>query len=512
MTARRFAPDPALAILLTLAVAARLAVFYLAPNVHWPDEIYQALEPAHRLVFGSGAIAWEWVVGARSWLLPGFYAALMEIGRVFRPSPAAIDAPIAVVMAIAGIAPVMCAYRWGRTLFDPTGALVAAALPALWVDLIYMSGHTLAEVLAGDLLPVALYLGLPARDALVSRRRLWAAGAVIGLVVDLRFHLAPALFIAAMSIGGWHGSYRRWLALVAGACAPILALGLLDWATLGHPFQSIALNLWFNLAESGDYAGRSPWATLIVLPFALWNLGAVAMLLAAIAGARRFPAPAFVAVAIFATYSFVAHKEYRFIYPALPLIAILAGFGTADLLRVLRQTWPRSFGRAAIPAALAILFWLGTSAAIAQSPVYRNAWTRERAQLLAFDYVSRQPDLCGLGLYGMWWIVTPGASALPPGVGFYQSTRDGLAHDGAAFNYLVAWGRTAVPDPRYRRAACFDGDAGADGAWQLRVCVWRRDGGCAANAAPPFPVNWPRTMTGKPEIARDYDWTGRDER
>lgn len=506
----RIAPE--FAALAVLAFAARLAVFYLVPNVHWPDEIYQSLEPAHRLVFGSGAVAWEWVVGARSWLVPGFFAALMEIGRAFGGSPAAIDAPIAIVMAILGVAPVICAYRWGRTLFDPAGALVAAALPALWVDLIYMSGHTLAEVLAGDLLPVALYLGLPARDAVASRARLWAAGMVLGLIFDLRFHLAPALAIAAMSICGWRGGYRRWLALVAGACVPVLALGLLEWATLGHPFQSIALNLWFNLAESGDYAGRSPWATLIVLPFALWNVGAIAMLAAAAAGARRFPAPAFVAVGIFATYSFVAHKEYRFIYPALPLIAILAGFGTADLLCVLRRTRPRLFARAAFPAALAILFWLGASTAIAQSPIYRNAWTRERAQLLAFDYVSRQPDPCGVGLYGMWWIVTPGADALPPHVGFYQSTRGGLAHDGGAFNYLVAWGRTAVPDPRYRRAACFDGDAGADGAWQLRVCVWHRDGGCTASAAPPFPVNWPSTMTGTREIARDYDWSGPDER
>ncbi len=495
--------------LLTLAVAARLAVFYLVPNIHWPDEIYQALEPAHRLVFGSGAVAWEWVVGARSWLLPGFFAALMEIGRAFGTSPAAADAPIAVVMAIAGTAPVICGYRWARTWFDPLGALVAAALPALWVDLIYMSGHTLAEVLAADLLPVALYLGLPARDAVVSRQRLWIAGAVLGLIFDLRFHLAPALLVVAIAICGWRGHYRRWLALIAGACAPVLVLGLLDWATLGHPFQSIALNLWFNLQEGGDYAGRSPWATLIVLPFALWNVGAVAMLAAAVVGARRFPAPAFVVIAIFATYSVVAHKEYRFIYPALPLIAVLAGFGTADLVRAVS---PRFIARAAVPAALAILFWLGTSAAIAQSPIYRNAWTRERAQLLAFDFISRQADPCGVGLYGVWWIVTPGASALPPRVGFYQSKRGDLGHDGAAFNYLVAWGRTELSHPRYHRAACFDGDAGENGLWQLRVCVWRRDGGCAASAAPPFPVNWPSTMTGKREIARDYDWDGPDER
>ncbi len=512
MSAGRLAIAPELAVLLAAAFAARLAVIYLAPNIHWPDEIYQAMEPAHRLVFGNGAVAWEWVVGARSWLLPGFFAALMEVGRLFGNSPLAIDFPIYAVMALAGCAPAFCAYRWGEKFFGPSGAVVAAVLPAAWVDLIYMSGHTLAEVLAADFLPVALYLGLPVRDAAVSRRRLWAAGAVLGLIVDLRFHLAPALLVAAICICGRRGGNRRWLAVIAGACGPVLALGLLDWASLGHPFQSIVLNVWFNLHQSGAYAGRAPWATLIVLPFALWNVGAVAILAAAIAGARRFSAPALVAIAIFAVYSFVAHKEYRFIYPALPLIAILAGFGTAELLRVARQAWPKLLAHAAIPAALAILFWLGTSAAIAQSPIYRNAWMRARPQLLAFDYVSRRGDLCGVGLYGMKWAITPGHSRLPPAAGFYQSSRDGLASDAAAFNYLVAWERTPPPDGRYRRLACFGAENEREGGWPVGVCVWRRDRGCAPAAAAPFPVNWPGTLAGKPAMGKEYDWTTPDDR
>ena len=32
---------------------------------------YQSLEPAHRLVFGYGMLAWEFIEGARNWALPG---------------------------------------------------------------------------------------------------------------------------------------------------------------------------------------------------------------------------------------------------------------------------------------------------------------------------------------------------------------------------------------------------------------------------------------------------------
>ncbi|HEY7991371.1 MAG TPA: hypothetical protein VID77_08270 [Stellaceae bacterium] len=509
--ADRAAWRPELIALLAAAALARLAVFYLAPNVHWPDEIYQALEPAHRLVFGTGAVAWEWTLGARSWLLPGFVAALMEVGRLIGDSHTAIDFPVHLFMAAAGCAPVACAYCWGRRFAGRAGGFVAGAVPALWVDSIYLSGHTLAEVLAADCLPVALYLGLPA-SGVASRARLWLAGAFLGLTFDLRYHLAAALAVAALAILWRRGGYRQWLALIAGACGPVLAMGLLDWATLGHPFQSIFLNLAFNVAQGGDYAGRSSWLTLIVLPVYLWHAGAIAMLTAAAIGTRRLPSAALVAIAIFATYSFVAHKEYRFIYPALVLIAILAGIGSAEILRAARAAWPQALSSGAVAASALTLFWLAISIAIAQSPIYRDAWTRARGQLLAFNYASRQPDLCGVGLYGMKWPVTPGQTALPPTVRLYQSTRSGLMNDAPAFNYLVTWGSVAVPASRYRRAACFDGDAGADGTWQLRVCVWRRDGGCDASAAPPFPVNWPGTLAGKTAMGEEYDWVSGNDR
>src|SRR5260370_11377538 len=48
-------------------------------GIYWPDEIYQSLEPAHRLAFGYGMIAWEFVEGARSWLLPGALAGLLKV-------------------------------------------------------------------------------------------------------------------------------------------------------------------------------------------------------------------------------------------------------------------------------------------------------------------------------------------------------------------------------------------------------------------------------------------------
>jgi len=59
---------------LAAGAALRLWLAFSDDGVHWPDEIYQTLEPAHRAAFGYGLLAWEFLEGARSWALPGLIA------------------------------------------------------------------------------------------------------------------------------------------------------------------------------------------------------------------------------------------------------------------------------------------------------------------------------------------------------------------------------------------------------------------------------------------------------
>src|SRR6185437_12055689 len=272
---------------LIAAFGLRLGVALAVPNIHWPDEIYQVMEPAHRLVFGTGAVSWEWVAGIRSWLLPGAVAALMEVGRALGALPARINLPVAVAFAAAGCVPVACAYRWGRAP-GRAAACAAAVVAATWIDLVYMSGHPLTEVAAADCLPAALYLGLKRGGTFASRHRLWLAGVLLGLTFVLRFHLGPALAVAAFGMCGvGRGAWPRWRAAIAGACAPVLAAALLDWATLGTPFQSIWLNVWVNTAMGvSSEAGRAPFLTLWILPLEIWGtIGFLAVLVTALLGA-----------------------------------------------------------------------------------------------------------------------------------------------------------------------------------------------------------------------------------
>ena len=71
-----------LGFILIVAFLVRLYLAVAFPSIHWPDEIFQYLEQAHRLVFKYGAIPWEFREGTRFWLVPGFLAGPLKLSDV----------------------------------------------------------------------------------------------------------------------------------------------------------------------------------------------------------------------------------------------------------------------------------------------------------------------------------------------------------------------------------------------------------------------------------------------
>jgi GPI mannosyltransferase 3 len=473
-----------LAGLLLLGLILRLVITFAFPSINVPDETYQTIEQALRLTTGVGFVPWEFETGIRSWLLPGLFAGLMEIAKLAGSRPENPTA-IYIFMDILSLLPVVCGFLWGLRAFGLAGAVVVGFVNASWPDLIYFAPHTLTEVAAGNVFVSALYVAYPDRQE-VSSGRLFAAGILFGLTFVLRFHIAPAIAVGVAGVCGLEVR-RSWIPMILGALLPLIAGGLLDTLTLGFPLQSIWLNAWVNLYQGkSEEFGVLSWFYLLGVIAILWG-GAFAFIIAlASLGGRRLPLLLAVTGTIFATSSLIPHKEYRFIYPALPLIATLAGIGSVELLDALwRALRPRT-GRF-IGALIAASVWGCVSVLLLGSAPFQHLLLRFSGDIAAARALSDTAAVCGIAVYELtppFWPL--GHAYVREGIALYLLGSDKeLVAEESKFNAIVTKQSTTVPAPSFTRRTCFANGYG--GWWQgVRnnelaepVCIWLRPETCA---------------------------------
>lgn len=451
-----------LAGILVLALALRLAVVLALPSIYFPDEIFQTLEPAHRLVFGYGVVPWEYRLGIRSWVLPGFLAGLLWLGSLFGEAPEIATRFVGICLAAISLLVVAAAFLLGRRV-SLTHAVTAGFAAAIWFELVQQAGRTLSEVVAT--VPLVVALTLASRPEL-DRVRLIGSGFLLALSFVLRFQLAPGLAVVGLYIV-WTYRSPGLLALLAGALPPLAAAGIVDALTWGEPFASITRNFTANIVDGRAAAfSTSPFYNYVLSIGARWLFAFPVILGLAALAARRFPLWLAVAAAIVVFHSFIAHKENRFVFPAVTCLIILAGIGTGDAIAWVRgRAGSADIGRWLLPASLAC--WLAASLILSFGPYARSNWTAGRGQLEAMHWLHRQADLCGIGIDGLAWFDTGGYVHLRRPVPIYIGHRDRpLLQVASKFNYALAPGSWQATD--FAKAQCF-GDA---------ACLFRRVGAC----------------------------------
>jgi len=456
------------------AFALRMAVPMLWPGIHYPDEIMQSLEQAHRLVFGNGLVPWEFRDGARSWLLPALLAVPMWLGDALAPETGAYRLLAQALVAALSASTVVIGLLWARK-HGIRHAVLAAVVLCTWFELVYFGARALGEVVASAFLFTGVYL-CAEREPRSPRHDVLAGVCLAGAFV-FRFHLAPALALAAV----WRcrAEFRaRWVPMLVGAAIPLLALGIADGLAWSEPFGSIVNNFRANILQGRSHVyGTSGTGWYVMHLFERWRYALPAIVPLALWGARREPLPLLVAVTVVLAHSAIAHKEYRFIYPALLLIIFCASLGTAELLRWFQQ---RPAGSTASRGALfvACAAWLALSLTLAAAPTMRPEWSRGRAGVELMARAGRDAR-CGVGLLGAWsW--TGGYSSLHGNLPLYLLDWDRDRWNTQAFDAWIL--PQGVPDPRpagYRLVQCaVQGAAGAEA-----LCLWIRSGGCNPTGA-----------------------------
>ena len=469
-------------LLLLVAWLLRVAVALVAPSIYWPDEIYQVLEHGHRIVFGYGIQTWDWAYGLRSIVPPALFTPLFFLAR---------DLGLGPEIYMPGIGMVLCAYSliivWVafRMVDDWRRGLLIAAPAAVWCEMVLFAPHPLMDTLAAP----AVVLGLYLLQKHIPRAVPWA-GAAFGVAVCLRPALAPAMAIGAALI--LRGNMRGWMRLVIGALTTIIPYGLADLivgrAAFSTLFQYIMAGA--RVATTNDVAiapGEIPSAEILAQPWHYlfdvllvhWGNLLPALFLLIIAGARGNRVWIVVAVAIFATYSFVPQREYRYVYPALACLMIPLGFGlqrAVDMLARSGSAPPGIFARIAVAALLTC------SLLTAVGPGMRDEWLHGTVGMEALEEVRQNPALCGLALTpDVPFIFLGGYTSLHRNVPILDQLADPTSRSAEYSDLLTGSPRGDMP-PSYTLQKCHEGTHADWGTAPTSICHYRRPGPCSPPA------------------------------
>jgi len=460
-----------LAIILLLSLVLRVGVALRFRNIYWPDEIYQSLEPAHHFAFGTGITSWEFRIGARSCLFPIFLAGVMRATAWLGSGSDGYLLGVTVVLSLISLTAVWFGFEWSYRVSGINAAIVSGFASAFWYELIYFAPKAFNEVLAGHLLLPGLYLGTCGQERPSGRTwRLFLAGVFFGLAVGLRMQLAPAVLLGAAYLC-WKNPRKNLLPVAGGICLSVLVFGLVDAVTWSYPFHSYLTMLHFQITARSRF-GAQPWHYFLVQILSYyWPVIPFAFV-----GARRSPFLGWMVLAIVIPHTLIPHKEWRFIYPATPLLITLSGIGVAETVSALNARLKLRWSAFAV-VGLSVGFFLCTSAAIAAVFPY---WKQYAGNLLAFQKLTRDDNVCGVALYKNSWVWSGGYTYLHRNVPIYLLTEELEVEKLApSFNVIVTYKPLPEEHDSFGVVHCWDSRSYGGSHVPILVCLYKRLGRCA---------------------------------
>src|ERR1051326_1258003 len=456
---------------LVLALLLRLALFHTSPSIYWADEIFQTQEPAHHLAYGPSVVTWEYRLGLRSWVLPALIAVIIKSTAWLAPGSSGYIFGTAFFFSLLSLAAVWFAFAWCKKYFGIQYAVLAAFSAAIWFELVNFGPRALNELMAGYLFLPAIYLGsLQSDQKSQSKWRMALVGLLLGLTVCLRIQYGPAVLFFGLWIMSrdWK---TRFLPVASGIFLVVIAFGIVDYITWSVPFYSYYAYFRENIVHdrAADF-GVLPWYYYFSSLFV--HTGPIALF--ALLGVRRSPILGWISLAILLPHSVIAHKEFRYIFPVLPILMVLASVGLIDSLQFLERKikWRSSEQTRWL---IAGGFVLACSLALAsQFP----RWHKASGGLRAFSRLSKEPNACGVAMFKIHWWDTGGYAYLHRPIPIFVFSDVGDLNSVAqAFNRIIAPESEAAPLPGYSLSACQDG-----------VCEYQRGGSCQAGGSQ-FEIN-----------------------
>uniref|UniRef100_A0A0E0MYF9 Mannosyltransferase n=1 Tax=Oryza rufipogon TaxID=4529 RepID=A0A0E0MYF9_ORYRU len=336
---------------LALALAFRAANALLVRTYFNPDEHWQCLEVAHRIVFGYGHLTWEWKRGLRSYLHPFIFAALYKILSLLH-----LDSPWFMAMAPRLLQSVFASfgdlylYKLSKLIFNNHVAQWALFSQLVNWFMFFCITRTLSNSMETVLTVTGLYYWFVAIESVKGNSVVSKQQAASKQSPPSR---KMALLIAALACAIRPTSAITWL-----------YVGLLDFIQMKSKSRFIFLEVvplgvfvlavttfldcWmygsriivplnflkFNLFSSGgDYYGTHVfhWYFSQGFPSMIWTF--LPFSISGILKSREWRLAGLI-VWVLVVYSILGHKEFRFVLPVLPFMFMFSGHNLAAMAQL----------------------------------------------------------------------------------------------------------------------------------------------------------------------------------
>ncbi|KAG9352203.1 hypothetical protein JZ751_020616 [Albula glossodonta] len=314
-------------------VAFRLVNCFLVQTSFVPDEYWQSLEVSHLMVFKYGYLTWEWTEGIRGYAYPLFFASMYKILHLLSYDivQLLVWLPRVVHALLAALADIKLFSLVQRLENPDVTKWTYFCQLCSWFTW-YCCTRTLTNTMETVLTTMALhYYPLPGSKTYSSSKYL--------TLVALAILVRPTALIVWLPLLGWHfWQEGDKLKLLTHHAFPIgvITLGsstLIDCMLYGQ-WTLVQLNfLKFNVLHNvAEFYGSHPWHWYLTQGFAV-VLGPHLPFLfhGCTLTPKRYRILLVTVVWTIMVYSLLAHKEFRFIYPVVPLCMVFCGFSLASL-------------------------------------------------------------------------------------------------------------------------------------------------------------------------------------
>lgn len=329
-----------------LSVCLRLVIALFTRGFFQPDEYFQALEPAHKIVFGYGHLTWEWLSPqpVRGVLYPAInipaYWVLKASGLDRKYSTAVVVAPRLIHGLLAALTDIWVC-KLAREVLDES-YVGAAHFLSLTSSFHAMSlSRSLSNSLETSLTTIALSHFLWNVKAPFSPARLRRCIFFAALACAIR-PTNGIIWVYIFSVLSLQlRSHPRRLiiftrdAVVIGAIVLTVSF-VLDTLFYGQPTLTLLNFLCVNASPVSSFYGSSPWHYYLLqaipilcttsLPFVLHGC-----LLAVKKSEVKLKILTGCVAWTIGVYSLLGHKEWRFLHPLLPMLHVLGARSLGEL-------------------------------------------------------------------------------------------------------------------------------------------------------------------------------------